>query len=87
MALRIFTHFAAAFTAFVPFASAAFLFVFFPGGKRGCAWSVAVFLSLVGVGVAFVVPPMVGWGTGAGAVIGAAVGASAARLSTPKNKR
>ena len=47
----------------------------------------AVFLSLVGVGVAFLVPEMVGWGTGTGAVAGAVVGAVAGRLSTPKEKR
>ncbi len=87
MALRIFIHVAAAFTVFVPFGVFAFLAVFFPGGKRGCAWSVAVLLSLVGIGAAFLVPDIVGWGTAAGAIVGAAVGAVAARLSTPKDKR
>ncbi len=87
MALRVFFHVVAAFTAFVPFATAAFLAVFFPGGKRGCAWTVAVFLSLAGIGTAFLVPEIVDWGTAAGAVIGSAVGAVAARLSTPKDRR
>ena len=87
MALRIFIHLAAAFTAFVPFGAVGFMAAFFPGGKRGCAWTVAVFLSLVGVGTAFLVPEMVGWGTGAGAVAGAVVGVVAARFSTPKEKR
>lgn len=87
VALRIFIHVAAAFTAFVPFGTAAFLAVFFPGGKRGCAWTMAVFFSLVGIGTAFLVPDIVGWGTAAGAIIGASVGAATARLSTPKDKR
>ena len=87
MTLRFFIHLAAAFTVFVPFGAVGFMAVFFPGGKRGCAWTVAVFLSLVGIGAAFLVPEMVGWGTAAGAIVGAVTGAVAARLSTPKEER
>jgi hypothetical protein len=50
-------------------------------------FATAAFLSLVGLGVAFAVPHLVGWGAATGAVVGTVVGAVAARLSTPKDKR
>ena len=87
MAVSFFIHIAAAFTALVPFGALAFMATFFPGGRRGCAWSVGVLFSLVGVGACFLVPVMVREGTAAGAVVGAVIGAMAGRLSTPRDRR